>query len=235
MNDKAPELLPSPFKRGSREGGYTFVTAPDYPGFSFMLSPDEDDTELNATFVKFIAINNATRPTPAERPSVLDKIRHKGIFIERQLQDGGDYLFICHTGIAKFLPDLYPTKAAAIAAIDSALLSERPVPQVREALDRARDLLRRLLKGKKLGVEYAEANQICHEITAAITARPSDAAVAWRELECVLNDLMLTVHDCRSLPTFKLRKELRKILEPLYAIPHSRPRKRESGRSDKGK
>lgn len=40
--------------------------------------------------------------------------------------------------------------------------------ELRAAATRARDLLRRLLKAKKLGVEYAAANAICHEITDAL-------------------------------------------------------------------
>ena len=38
------------FERWSREGGYTFVTHPDYPGFSFLLLPGEGDHELNKSF-----------------------------------------------------------------------------------------------------------------------------------------------------------------------------------------
>jgi hypothetical protein len=39
------------FIRSVREGGgYVFVTAPDYPGFNFMQSPGDDDTELHDAF-----------------------------------------------------------------------------------------------------------------------------------------------------------------------------------------
>ena len=50
---------PSIYKRAPREGGYTVVTCPDYPGFSMMLKPGEDDTELNAAFVLFLAYHDA--------------------------------------------------------------------------------------------------------------------------------------------------------------------------------
>jgi hypothetical protein len=50
------------------------------------------------------------------------KIQHRGVFIERQLQgNNGSYRFICHTGISKFLPDLYETQEQATAAIDEKL------------------------------------------------------------------------------------------------------------------
>ena len=50
------------------------------------------------------------------------KIRHRGIFIESQLQDAsGKRLFICHTGISKFLPDLYETQQQAIEAVNAKL------------------------------------------------------------------------------------------------------------------
>ncbi len=48
------------------------------------------------------------------------KIRHRGVFIERQ-GVGGKYRYICHTGILKFLPDLYDTQAEAITAVDEKL------------------------------------------------------------------------------------------------------------------
>lgn len=51
---------PSIYKRASREGGYTFVTCPDYPGFSMMLQPGEDDIALNAAFVLFLAYHDAS-------------------------------------------------------------------------------------------------------------------------------------------------------------------------------
>jgi hypothetical protein len=41
------------FTRSGREGGYTFVTAPDYPGFNFMQVPGENDRELNEAFDLF--------------------------------------------------------------------------------------------------------------------------------------------------------------------------------------
>lgn len=72
------------------------------------------------------ALNRPDDTTVAATPA--SKIRHKGIFIERQLQDGGAHLFICHTGITKFLPDLYPTQAQAIAAVDAALASPHSRP-----------------------------------------------------------------------------------------------------------
>lgn len=52
------------------------------------------------------------------------KIRHPRaweVFIERQLQGDGTNKFICHTGINRFLPDLYETQEQAIAAIDAAI------------------------------------------------------------------------------------------------------------------
>lgn len=38
---------------GPREGGYTFVKATDWPGFSFMLRPGEDDKEMMEAFRVF--------------------------------------------------------------------------------------------------------------------------------------------------------------------------------------
>lgn len=49
------------------------------------------------------------------------KIRHRGVFIERQGLDATGYRYICHTGILKFLPDLYDTQDAAIKAVDAKL------------------------------------------------------------------------------------------------------------------
>lgn len=48
---------PSIYKREAREGGYTFVTCPDFPGFNFMLEPGQDDTAMNSVFVQFLAYN----------------------------------------------------------------------------------------------------------------------------------------------------------------------------------
>lgn len=50
---------------------------------------------------------------------VFPKIRHRGVFIERQMQAKDKYLWICHTGISKFLPDLYKSQAEAIKAVDA--------------------------------------------------------------------------------------------------------------------
>lgn len=52
------------------------------------------------------------------------KIRHRGIFIEKQGQGDGTHRFICHTGISKFLPSLYDTQAEAIAAVDAKLAAQ---------------------------------------------------------------------------------------------------------------
>jgi len=49
--------MPSIYKREPREDGYTFVTCPDFPGFSYMLKPGEDDTSMNAVFVQFLALD----------------------------------------------------------------------------------------------------------------------------------------------------------------------------------
>ena len=49
------------------------------------------------------------------------KIRHRGIFIERQGLDATGYRYICHTGILKFLPDLYDTQDDAIKAVNAKL------------------------------------------------------------------------------------------------------------------
>ena len=43
------------YERHPRESDYTFVTCPDFPGFSFMLEPEQDDSEMNAAFVQFLA------------------------------------------------------------------------------------------------------------------------------------------------------------------------------------
>lgn len=43
----------NPFTYHPREGGYTFVTAPDWPGFSFMKEPGEDDADLWRVFKVF--------------------------------------------------------------------------------------------------------------------------------------------------------------------------------------
>jgi hypothetical protein len=56
----------------------------------------------------------------------------------------------------------------ALTCDEISALTGRSNPELRAAAVRARELLRRLLTAKKLGVEYAEANQICHEITAAL-------------------------------------------------------------------
>lgn len=48
---------------------------------------------------------------------LVSKINYRGVFIERQLQPDGNHLFICHTGISKFLPDLYETQDDAIEAV----------------------------------------------------------------------------------------------------------------------
>lgn len=64
------------------------------------------------------------------------KIRHRGVFIERQGLDATGYRYICHTGILKFLPDLYDTQDDAIKAIDAKLdrsevsaFTERETPE----------------------------------------------------------------------------------------------------------
>ncbi len=49
------------------------------------------------------------------------KIKHREVFIERQLQASGAHRYICHTGILKFLPNLYDTQEQAIAAVDAKL------------------------------------------------------------------------------------------------------------------
>lgn len=46
---------PSIYKRVPRGAGYTFVTCPDFPGFSFMLEPGQDDAAMNSIFVQFLA------------------------------------------------------------------------------------------------------------------------------------------------------------------------------------
>lgn len=60
-----------------------------------------------------------------EAPGIYAKIRHPRawhVFIERQMtKDPDHYRYICHTGISKFLPDLYETQAEAIAAVDAKL------------------------------------------------------------------------------------------------------------------
>lgn len=67
--------------------------------------------------------DGAAQATP-EPPA---KIRHRGVFIERQ-RTGGVYRYICHTGIFKFLPDLYDTQAGAIKAVDAKLDAASSVP-----------------------------------------------------------------------------------------------------------
>jgi hypothetical protein len=49
--------MPSIYKREPREGGYTFVTCPDFPGFSFMLEPGQDEAAMNSIFVQFLALD----------------------------------------------------------------------------------------------------------------------------------------------------------------------------------
>lgn len=41
------------FNKQSREGGYTFVTSPELPGFSFMLEPNENDIALMEAAERF--------------------------------------------------------------------------------------------------------------------------------------------------------------------------------------
>jgi len=65
---------------------------------------------------------------PQTVPAMLNKIQHRGVFIERQLQAGGAYRFICHTGISKFLPDLYDTQEQAIKAVDEKLEAKLAAP-----------------------------------------------------------------------------------------------------------
>jgi hypothetical protein len=63
------------------------------------------------------------------------KILHRGIFIERQLQGGdGSHRFICHTGIVRFLPGLYETQEAAIAAVDAALAAQAAPGEIKPHL-----------------------------------------------------------------------------------------------------
>lgn len=53
------------------------------------------------------------------------KIEHLGIFIERQLQSQMiGYRYICHTGIGRFLPDLYETQKQAIDAIEAKMAAK---------------------------------------------------------------------------------------------------------------
>lgn len=52
--------MPSIYKRELRADGFTFVTCPDYPWFSFVLEPGEDDAKMNAVFVQGLALNRET-------------------------------------------------------------------------------------------------------------------------------------------------------------------------------
>jgi hypothetical protein len=55
------------FERHPREGGYTYITAPGYPGFSVLLEPGEDDTPLNESWDVYFAawqkfVSGSTKP-----------------------------------------------------------------------------------------------------------------------------------------------------------------------------
>lgn len=75
--------------------------------------------------------------TKAEADAIAAKIRHPRcwhVFIERQMQTIDKYKYIAHTGIEKFLPDLYDTQAEAIAAVD-ARLAAAMYPQTEKPTD----------------------------------------------------------------------------------------------------
>ena len=78
------------------------------------------------------------KPSSAEREAT--KIRHPRecrVFIQRQLQRDGSHLWICHTGIAPYLPGLFATQADAIKAVDEKLLiSKTKAPSIAERVDR---------------------------------------------------------------------------------------------------
>lgn len=62
--------------------------------------------------------------TKIESEQVFAKIRHPlepRVFIERQLVGPDHYQYICHTGIDKFVPELYETQAEAIEAVTTKL------------------------------------------------------------------------------------------------------------------
>jgi len=42
------------FKREPREGSYFFVTAPAFPGWSYMLSPVEREDRMKLSFISFL-------------------------------------------------------------------------------------------------------------------------------------------------------------------------------------
>jgi hypothetical protein len=48
------------FKAEPREGGYTFITAPGFPGFNLMLKPGEDNGGLLAIFAEFVKAEGRT-------------------------------------------------------------------------------------------------------------------------------------------------------------------------------
>jgi hypothetical protein len=45
--------------RKPRKGGYTFVTVPELPGFSFMLGPGENDDALNEALEFFLSVKSS--------------------------------------------------------------------------------------------------------------------------------------------------------------------------------
>jgi len=64
------------------------------------------------------------------------KIRHRGVFIERQGLDATGYKYICHTGIDKFLPDLYDSQEQAVEAVDAKLNDAPKAARARKLLER---------------------------------------------------------------------------------------------------
>lgn len=65
--------------------------------------------------------------TKAEADALPAKIRHprcERVFIERQMHGADHYRYIAHTGINRFVPDLYHTQALAIAAVDAKLAAD---------------------------------------------------------------------------------------------------------------
>lgn len=63
MTEASKGLAAELFERNSREGGYIFVTAPLFPGWSYMLHPRENDNSLYQSLAIFAAMERALRPS----------------------------------------------------------------------------------------------------------------------------------------------------------------------------
>ena len=120
-------------------------------------------------------------------------LNNKSTICHPTFNDGGgtarQYHFIGHPPaqytdsgkLARFIARMCPAYVVTITRTVKEIIAERDALKHRladteAAALRARDLLRRLLVDKSLGVRYAEANAICHQLSAAIGEKSDVAA-----------------------------------------------------------